>query len=457
MWLFIPSLSVPASADSTSELSLPWETFAHSVTLSGKSPQPKSLQRAWKTGRWRLLQFGRTSQPSLEAAFVEWLILLRPDSLAPITPLPEDALDDSESTAKSGITSSESFAKWDRGSASWKTCQASLFPTETTERTRVSDTFWETWPRAGTMRNGCASERPMWVPRIGVSGGSVWPTVVKEQVRSSTRKPGTGGDILAEIATNWPTPDSRDSQAEGLEAGKRRRERYSTQGLQTAAVSQWTTPQANDQAGGNPDRVRRHGTTHGDANLADDVMLWRTPDAPGGGRTQEQASMNKGHQYTIAEQAENLWLKPNVPNGGRCVDAETVANHGMTPEGKRTVGLESQSHHWRLPGAGTPNSLRGSCQSGLDRAAAGHQVNLQDQVGDFLSSLPAPQIETDGPQSSPSSPGLRRRLNPAFVAMLMGLPWWWTRAEPISCARSEMAAYRYKLRALLLSSRGGSE
>lgn len=43
------------------------------------------------------------------------------------------------------------------------------------------------------------------------------------------------------------------------------------------------------------------------------------------------------------------WLTPNVPNGGRSVPPEVVASKGMTDQGKRTVGLESQSRHWATP------------------------------------------------------------------------------------------------------------
>jgi hypothetical protein len=40
------------------------------------------------------------------------------------------------------------------------------------------------------------------------------------------------------------------------------------------ASTNWTTPQAHDSAGGSPDRVRRKGSEHGCANLADDVTKW---------------------------------------------------------------------------------------------------------------------------------------------------------------------------------------
>ncbi len=44
----------------------------------------------------------------------------------------------------------------------------------------------------------------------------------------------------------WPTPDHRDANAEGLEAGKRRLEKWGTLGLQTA-VNLWRSPSASDR------------------------------------------------------------------------------------------------------------------------------------------------------------------------------------------------------------------
>ena len=45
------------------------------------------------------------------------------------------------------------------------------------------------------------------------------------------------------------------------------------------------------------------------------------------------------------------WLTANVPNGGRVGSLELVESRGSMPEGKRSVGLESQSAHWATPKA----------------------------------------------------------------------------------------------------------
>ena len=67
-----------------------------------------------------------------------------------------------------------------------------------------------------------------------------------------------------------------------------------------------------------------------------------------------------------------------------------------------------------------------------------HGVQLSNQVSEFSPPAPAPTGEP-----SPNTSG--RRLNAAFVAWLMGVPWWWTRAERINFAAAEMDAYRSAL------------
>jgi len=67
---------------------------------------------------------------------------------------------------------------------------------------------------------------------------------------------------------NWSSPTAHDGRRPGADV-------LSTQGgnlNRDAAL--WTTPQTHDSAGGNPDRIRRKGTIHGCANLADDVCGW---------------------------------------------------------------------------------------------------------------------------------------------------------------------------------------
>jgi len=244
----------------------------------------------------------------------------------------------------------------------------------------------------------------------------------------------------------WATPRANDPEKRG---------NFDPTDPMTGIAGQaamWTTPQSHDTAPGDPSRVGRYGTEHGGRNLTDDVMLWRTPDAPGSGDPRNrQNSIGNGHQVTIAEQAESFWYTPNTPNGGRPVSADVVESKGQTEDGKRQVGLESQSRHWPTPAARDYRSEAGSEATVTHfNRAAGPSLPAMIEHG---FSLPDPQTETDGQSSCGRTRTSRLRLNPAFVCLLMGWPWWLTRPEPISFARREMeswlSAQRWHLRSLL--------
>jgi hypothetical protein len=82
-----------------------------------------------------------------------------------------------------------------------------------------------------------------------------------------------------------------------------------------------------------------------------------------------------------------------------------------------------------------------------------------DQLPNFIAhSDSSPQRLIDSPNgrtSSSDSHTLPRRLNPAFVSWLMGLPWWWTNPAPLSFAHSAMQSYLCRLRSLCESFCGG--
>lgn len=85
-------------------------------------------------------------------------------SASPITTEP----DSTESEAGCSSTSCESFAFYDRASLSWKTYQTCLFGGWVE--------FSESWPRAGTMRNGKCSERISLDHRSIANASGYWHT-----------------------------------------------------------------------------------------------------------------------------------------------------------------------------------------------------------------------------------------------------------------------------------------
>ena len=220
-------------------------------------------------------------------------------------------------------------------------------------------------------------------------------------------------------------------------------------------------------------------------------------------------STNRGngvHRARTTEQslgalAKSLWLTPNVPNGGRSVPESLVQSKGMTPEGKkRTVSLESQTRYWATPttnehtgpGAG-PNktgapNLRTQTDAwptprGTDGTHGG--PNQAGSKGDLMlpsaaAQWPTPTASDSGEKVTPNSHqsgligaahtfshpdqptllgdgssahrlGLRRHLNPAFGAWLMGWPSTWTIAEPSASSASATVLWRSALQQRLSS------
>lgn len=180
-------------------------------------------------------------------------------------------------------------------------------------------------------------------------------------------------------AAMWHTPNvPKEVEANGqTDKGKRQ------VGLENQAKF-WTTPQAHDSTGGNPDRVRRHGTKHGCANLADDVTMWPTPNA------------RDDHN-------------PSTPDSAR---SQRKLEQGWT------VDPNEAAVWWPIP----------TSRDHKDGDVTNSEVPTNALLGRTASrfSLPALETPTHGVESSRPAQTSRRRLNPAFVEWLMGLPVGWT-------------------------------
>jgi len=121
-----------------------------------------------------------------------------------------------------------------------------------------------------------------------------------------------------------------------------------------------------------------------------------------------------------------------------------------TPRAGRESGAEGSGE-----ALGHPESTRlARGGQATMRADGKSRMDMLDWQAETFS-LPDPETN-DGPESLDDGNGSRPRLNTAFTAWLMGLPWWWTNPGVTSCARSEMAAYRSALRSRLQSLLGES-
>ena len=157
---------------------------------------------------------------------------------SPVSPSPTPESDLPKTTSDgSGPSSHGSFAYYDLASSSWRTLQGSLL--------EEWATFSETWPRAGTTRNGIASRRQPSVPLTSVTGHSSWPTPHGMPKEGQPRNPGPSGNELGSGAAGYSTESGRHSGT-----------------TLTDAVVRFRSPQARDgdQRGpSSPDRRKEQG------------------------------------------------------------------------------------------------------------------------------------------------------------------------------------------------------
>ena len=147
--------------------------------------------------------------------------------------------------------------------------------------------------------------------------------------------------------------------------------------------------------------------------------VWRTPDAPGsGGPRNRQGSTGQGHQVTIAEQAERWMFPTPAARDYRTPNSQSYQERSGLKKGEQLANFVA--HTWPTATAGDAassgmRSQNPNCHPG---------TSLTDAT--CRNSPPAPAIP-DGPPSSRSAQTSRPplRLNPRFVAWLMGFPPEW--------------------------------
>jgi len=162
-WLFSQALVAEYSAVKCSdgELCAPW---------SSTPTPPAFLWRDRTTEAWNRFPCGMMCEPLMESHGEDLLVWYRGDFLAKTCPeqrpmTAEGSLPQMGWMARgraSGGKCLESFARWDRASSSWKMSQLCLM--------MEWDSFSETWPEWGMLRDGECFKLPALVPRITVPG-----------------------------------------------------------------------------------------------------------------------------------------------------------------------------------------------------------------------------------------------------------------------------------------------
>ena len=179
------------------------EYWAASCSDGARSVRSKStpttrayLPKDRMTDFSRPSRFGMTFGVLTDALGEELLTWFLAASRARTSPAPEKARGSTASGPACGGKCTELSARYDPGSRSWKTRQCSLF--------EDSPPFLGRFPNWGMMRDGELYRLPTPELLTSENGCGYWPT--PRAGCPGSRKPGTGGRVLAEEVQRVPTP-----------------------------------------------------------------------------------------------------------------------------------------------------------------------------------------------------------------------------------------------------------
>ena len=285
-----------------------------------------------------------------------------------------------------------------------------------------------------------------------------WATPLRRdslrRLKSARRTGGSGSSS----SPDWQTPSNPTFRYRRQAGQMKRTEKL----LPAQAETFWTTPQAHDAMGGQPERVRRHGTKHGAANLADDVTLWATPTSHP--RTYDPRQVDHGEQ--LANQVA-LWATPTsrdwkdganpseqAPTAGllgRQAPRSGIGGPPSSPDGP------TSPRRWPTPRAndseerggvandqrnGLPAAAMWQTPSVEDAARAGSAESWQQyrEENRTTQARLRNQVHWPTPQDNDAEKCGQLKgmhLNPRFVCWLMNFPLGWTSLGPLESTSYE--------------------
>jgi hypothetical protein len=286
-----------------------------------------------------------------------------------------------------GVSSTDSYARYDPDTSSWRTCQGSLFEGWTE--------YSETFPKSGMMRNGQLSPLPMSAHPISGSGSG------------SSRG-------IHRIPTPSVTPENR--QANANTKGATSVGEWVQQ--QEVEKDLWPTPVANDD------------------NKSPEAHM-RMKERMKGGPRKKCTSLN----VMVKGVEKGLWPTPRAPvrrvhvrEGGHHSNLEEVVGE---VEAKTMGGIQK----WPTPCAHEDRAENYTLETSKRHLKEGRQmylaqaVRMSDQfptpsIRDWKGGASAESLEARGKSPNNTSPDQIERqggqLNPTFVEWLMGYPKDWT-------------------------------
>jgi hypothetical protein len=340
--------------------------------------------------------------------------------------------------------------------------------------------YSEMLPKWGSMRSGVIWPQPTWEPPTNANAFSFWPSTRAEDAESCGNHPNAEADSLTAATRNWETPRAGSSmengnpqmdgpilaqqsslwQTPGVDSfrscgGDRKNE----MGLDQEA-RMWPTPtEDNAKNNAGPSRSREDG--YGDLTVA--ANHWPTI-RPCSGERSSGANRTEFHR---------LWPTPTAQDDNKSSEAHLAMKERMKGGRRRaTTSLQVLSRLWPTPQAHDSQQGKSPDQIQEMRRTTGAGVSNLNETVECWPTATAPDSKgstpqrpyrshldqatehifsrqalamNDGLKSSPPSRGSRRRLNPAFAAWLMGMPWFWTNPASINSAPSEMELWRCRL------------
>jgi len=440
VWLHVPLpefRSAAVTGESTWDSTLcSAQLFARSCTARGKHSSPLIWSRRWKTASWmKLLSGAILPQSQMQASAITFGRQLggasefsSAESLVNLIPWPESSWVRQMIATFCQIFSSPSMRTIPNRSSS-KTSQGRL----TLAFSAESDTNWKeeatqlkqdylarrksarriyesgfmSWPSAKVSRGGYCYSRgdhddtiltlegaaAMWAtPQTPNGGRTLTPQQLANHGLTETGKRQVG---LENLATAWATPTVWESRQEETSPADLHRK---TPGLR-AEAQLWATPKTSDTNG-----IRKDDEKRG-VGLNTETANWATPRATDGEKGGPNQTFGTGGTPLPAMTAS--WPTPTTMDAGRV----TKFAQGGTP-------LPMAANHCL-------SSLR--AQDWVVLAWSLTSENFTDATLSELSDVLERNLPTrsDGSKSLKSPPTLRRRLNPKFVAWLMGIPIDW--------------------------------
>ena len=339
----------------------------------------------------------------------------------------------------SGPIHSESFARWNPDSLSWRTSPDwqppqdsisrylksagnSVYLTKTiTSRTqepsivvtsRLMDTHtWDelsgTFPASALVQNGRLSVRQRQEPRTSATGGGLWhiPTPTSADVYTGNLKSSQQSDdsmhsvSLPDFVGRFPTPSTMDH----IDRKQMRPSRAATNrktGYLSEMIGNWPTPTSTERSGTNPNTGKGEG-------LSKTAKMYPTPRAGKTTDEDEESWLARHADGKVATPplalAAKLWATPRVDDSKNNGSASQQERHGpaLNVQIKQMLPTPSSGGE-----SGGPHGIRGGSWA-------------KEKL-----------VETFGEEDAVAMSG--GSLSPDWVEWLMGIPLGWSSMQPLS-------------------------